>query len=386
MCERRYFHEESALYQSEAGGNQQRTSVLGEREGNLPLNVLSTIRIGVLLIALTMALPQALVAGGIGGRVTYRGSGVEGVYVEVFDRDPAIASSPVGSTNSGDGGSFSLDLPVGKYFVTARKRPGAGSSAGMLFGASGSEPLQVSGDGTSAVTIILKESGAGAGPGEGGTHVSGRVVSRGSPVAGAFVYFYPGTEHRGPGYAARARTDALGVYQAGLSPGSYTVTVRSGKGGDGMGTVDREDLVGEHPGVIRVSASPVRVEDIPLRQVDRAAWQERRWGQAQGNYELEGVVSDDTGRPVPGLYAFAYADYRMVGKPDAISPPTGPDGRFRLAVPGPGTYYLGARSRYGGPVEPGELMGSCDADGVRSLELDENHKRVLCDFPVREVW
>ena len=81
-----------------------------------------------------------------------------------------------------------------------------------------------------------------------------------------------------------------------------------------------------------------------------------------------------------------YDDRRMVGKPVAISAPTGPDGRFEIAVQRPGLYFLGARSRFGGPVEPGELMGAYDASGIRPVELGSGHQAESYDIVVREVW
>jgi hypothetical protein len=331
-------------------------------------------------------MPSAVLAAEVTGKVTYRGEGVQGVYIEVFDRDPAIASAPVASTNTGSGGSYSLELPAGGFYLTAKKRPGAGSSGGMLYGTSGKAPLKIGGSPFTVDMIKLFESGSGAaGSGE-GTRVRGRVMNEGKPLAGAFVYFYPGTARRGPGYVARIRTDGDGSFETGLPPGNYTVTARSGSGGDGMGAIGSADFIGESTGMVTVGSELRVVPDIAMRQVDPESWQERRWGQQQGDFVLSGVVRDDSGVPAEGLYAFAYADHRMVGKPDAISPPTGRDGRFRLVLPGPGTYYLGARSRYGGPVEPGEMMGSCDAEGIRPIELESSSRLATCDFPVREVW
>jgi hypothetical protein len=77
----------------------------------------------------------------------------------------------------------------------------------------------------------------------------------------------------------------------------------------------------------------------------------------------------------------------MVGKPSALSAPTGRDGSYRLAVPGPGAWYLGARSRYGGPVEPGEVMGVYEVDGQRApLDLAPGKGPAAADIVVKEVW
>lgn len=85
---------------------------------------------------------------------------------------------------------------------------------------------------------------------------------------------------------------------------------------------------------------------------------EARKGITTEGIPVEGVVRDGEGRPLAGLFAMAYRNPDMTAKPAAISPPSTADGRFRLVVPEPGTYYLGVRSRPGGPVSPGETMGS----------------------------
>lgn len=53
------------------------------------------------------------------------------------------------------------------------------------------------------------------------------------------------------------------------------------------------------------------------------------------------------------LYVFAYLDSRMVGKPTYISAASDAQGFYRLYLGTGGTYYLGARSTFGGPLEPG---------------------------------
>ncbi|UCG38142.1 MAG: carboxypeptidase regulatory-like domain-containing protein [bacterium] len=339
--------------------------------------------------ALVMALSGTPYGSGSGilGEVRYRGEGLPGVYVEVFGWDTTGEEAALASTNTGEGGRFEVSLPPGRYRLTAKKRPEGGGSGGMLFGTSGAEPVKVGGSAVRIPVMNLRDQGGSGGAADGGTMVSGRILNGSDPAPGAFVYFYPGTLRRGPGYLSRARTGPDGGFEVGLEPGTYTITVRFADAGDGMGTVGRDDLVGEFAGnPITLGDSPVDLGAIALRSVDAVSWEEKRWGTALGRYLIRGRITGEDGDPVPGAYAFVYADHRMVGKPAAISPPTGAEGTFTVVVQRPGTYYLGARTRYGGPVEPGELMGAWDGSGPRPIVLDEDGPEATCDIVVREVW
>lgn len=321
------------------------------------------------------------------GTVLFRGTGEAGAYVEVFDRPLAPGLDPLASTNSGAGGVFTLQLPEGKYHFSAKKRPGGMGSAGMLFGTTGEEPLAVSGSAMDLPPIVLTDSGGSGGDPGGEVEVSGLVSHLGEPLAGAFVYAYRGNQRRGPGYVGRVRSGRDGRFLLNLPSGPYTITVRSSGRGEGMGTVEASDLIGEVPGdPVQVRGPAMDVGTVDLRRVDRAAWRDRKWAASEAGLAIRGVIVNEEGRPAAGIYAFVYDDQRMVGKPLAISAPTGEDGIYSVAVPGPGTYYVGARSRYGGPVEPGEKMGAYDTDGIRPVDLHAGQVRDGCDIVVREVW
>ena len=87
-----------------------------------------------------------------------------------------------------------------------------------------------------------------------------------------------------------------------------------------------------------------------------------------------------------GIYVFAYMDSRMVGKPTYISAPTGSDGNYRLFLGTGGRYYLGARSTYGGPLEPGEWVGTYDVVADHGVRITSGASAELEDIVVREVW
>jgi len=92
------------------------------------------------------------------------------------------------------------------------------------------------------------------------------------------------------------------------------------------------------------------------------------------------------GQAVAGVYLFAYLDSRMVGKPTYISDPTGEDGGYRLNLGSGGTFFLGARSAFGGPLEPGEWVGTYDTVPDHRAEIEAGRVRQLEKIEVREVW
>jgi hypothetical protein len=342
------------------------------------------------LIVLLFPFPSFGAGGGIKGSVQYRGESVPGAYVEVF-KALEIDGRAVGAANTGSDGRFSLSLPPGSYRLTVKKRPEGAGSGGMLFGTTGSESLVVGQNILVIPPLKLKDMGAGEGA-AGEIEVSGSVHGPDGPLSGAYVYFYPGQTRRGPGYLARARTGEAGGFSAGVASGAYTVTVRfsasgDGMGGGGMGTVGVSDLVGDYrANPLVVGIADMELGRIELRPVDPATWEERQWAGTQGRFSFTGTVLTEDRTPLPGAYVFIYDDRRMVGKPVAISAPTSGDGLFSVVVADPGTYFLGARTRYGGPVEPGEYMGAWDEKGPRAVILGGDTTSFNCEIVVREVW
>jgi len=392
LHERRSTCEENTVHQAYTGGQQQRTPVLREAGGKPPALFQMTKYPWLLFVFLTFVSPGLSYGGGGGveGTVEYRGESISGAYVELFDtRNPDAEA--VGSANTGFDGRFAVSLPPGSYRLTVKKRPEGPGSGGMLFGSIGKDHLKVGRAVLKVGLIQLKDMGAGEGI-AGEIIVSGSVHGPSGPLPGAYVYFYPGKTRRGPGYLARARTREKGRFKAGLTPGAYTVTVRFGNSGngmgtDGMGTVKVGDLVGDYrSNPIQVGNAPMELGRIELRIVDPDKWEERQWAGIQGEFQLVGLVVREDRSPVAGAYVFLYDDRKMVGKPVSISAPTVGDGRYIVAVSRAGTYYLGARTRFGGPIEPGEFMGAWDEKGPRPVTLDANTTSANYDIVVREVW
>lgn len=392
MHERRSTCEKNEVHQAHSGGQQQRTPVLREAGGKPPA-LFKMNRAFLLFSILFVFLSPGLLmgaGGGVEGTVEYRDETLAGVYVEVFDASRSD-SEAVGSTNTGSDGFYILSLPPGSYRITAKKRPEGPGSGGMLFGSSGPDIIQVGRKTLKIPAIVLKDMGAGEGP-AGEIAVSGSVHGTEGPISGAYVYFYPHGTGRGPGYIARARSGEKGRFMAGLAPGGYTVTVRfqassDSRSSDGMGTVNLGDLVGDYlSNPLRVENAPLEIGRIDLRSVDPDTWKQRQWSGVNGEFNISGYVVKEDRSPMRGAYVFLYDDRRMVGKPVSISAPTTGSGRYSVTISRPGVYYLGARTRFGGPVEPGEFMGAWDEKGPKPVSLDEKTTSASCDIVVREVW
>jgi hypothetical protein len=101
---------------------------------------------------------------------------------------------------------------------------------------------------------------------------------------------------------------------------------------------------------------------------------------------VEGTIVGADGKPRAGVYAALYDNPDLLNRPVFLSDVTGPDGRFRLPVPLPGVYYLGARSGYGGAPGPGDLYGRYEGNAAHSVTVREGDRLTGIDITVNEVW
>ncbi|ABB30833.2 hypothetical protein Gmet_0590 [Geobacter metallireducens GS-15] len=99
-----------------------------------------------------------------------------------------------------------------------------------------------------------------------------------------------------------------------------------------------------------------------------------------GTTGIEGTVTDKQGQPVAGIRVFAYEAAEMQGMPRYASNETGADGKYVLVLTGKGTYFLKARTHYGGgkPAE-GEFLG---AYGSGPVVVDGGQLRQGIDIQV----
>ena len=185
------------------------------------------------------------------------------------------------------------------------------------------------------------------------------------------------------------RSDAEGRFQVDLAPGAYRLAVRKRQGGAATGFLREGDLSAVP------FAEPVRIEegryldlgDVELHEVDRErlAAEAARGHQGASDTTVEGLATAPDGKPRAGQFVFVYRDEGMIGRPEAVTS-TDAAGAFRLALPGGGKYYFGARSRYGGPRQPGEWVGRLAGRPDSSLDVAQGRPVKGLAIVMEQVW
>jgi hypothetical protein len=332
---------------------------------------------------------------GLEGTVLFAERPVAGATVEVYLRaEKDRATLPFTSVATDENGRYQLNLPAGRYYLIGKKKDeSADGRSRMLLGECPANPLEVEKAIGKAPTFSLREMGRdGELAGSADTGTRGRLMINGQPLAHAFVYVY--TEKTGglmgPSYGTAVQSDVDGRFTVNLPPGRYFLAARQRADGSRVGEVTGGDLNGVYPGnPIEVNKGQILdLGDFPLQPVDADRNRQRR---AEGRFvvtdtALSGRVVDADREPVAGISVFAYLDSRMVGKPTYLSAPSDGDGRFVIYLGEGGTYFLGARGSLGGPLEPGERVGTYDGDPRHAVAVERGQSADIGTIQVREVW
>lgn len=349
-----------------------------------------------LFIFLTLFLAACTPSGetGLEGVVLFAERPLAGAEIEVYLRaEKDRSTQPFTSVSSDEQGRYRLNLPPGRYYLIGKKQEETPDGRRrMLFGECPTNPLEVARGMSRAPALSLREMGRdGELSGPADTGISGRLIVAGAPLPRGFVYVY--TQNAGltgPSYGAAAQSDENGTFTLNLPPGHYHLVARQRADGSRVGEVVGGDLNGAYPGnPVEVRAGVILpLDDLPLTPVDAERHAARR---ASGPFAatetaLRGRIVDADRQPVTGISVFAYLDSRMVGKPKYRSAPSGADGAFVLYLEDGGTYYLGARAALGGPLEPGERVGTYDGDPRHAVAVPRGEERDLGAIIVREVW
>jgi hypothetical protein len=194
---------------------------------------------------------------------------------------------------------------------------------------------------------------------------------------------------KGPGYIAAIRTDAEGYYQIDLLPGEYRMAVRKRRDGAAAGFLNEGDLSAEYGGnPFRIAPDEyLDVGTISLHEVDSekiAAARESRFQESLPT-RLEGRVIDSDGNPQGGQFVFLYRDEGMIGRPDFLTT-SDEEGHFVINLADGGKYYLGARSRFGGPRQPGERVGRLEDSPDSSVTVEAGTIVDTLQVTMEEAW
>ena len=90
-----------------------------------------------------------------------------------------------------------------------------------------------------------------------------------------------------------------------------------------------------------------------VRVLKKSGWS----GPSTLRTRVGGTIRNAAGRPLPGFRAFLHAKATMLGKPEFVSEPSGPDGAYLIWVDREGVYYLGARAEIGRSRAVAEEIG-----------------------------
>lgn len=256
------------------------------------------------------------------------------------------------TATAGPDGRVELRLAPGTWFLAAS------SPDGELVGWHGANPLQVrAGERVEVAIPALRRPPApevlAVAAGE--EAVEGTVAREDGPVAGASVVFYLDASalFRGPGYL-ELRTDASGRFETRLSPGRYWIFARRRAAAGAFGPLEAGDDFGFHAGnplmVREGERVRLRIGAVPV--LKKSGWS----GPSALRTLVSGTIRDAAGRPLAGYRAFLHAKPSLLGKPDYVSDPSGPDGAYRIWVDREGLWYLGARAEIGRSRAEGEPL------------------------------
>lgn len=308
----------------------------------------------VLILSLLLAAP-AFAAGGIKGRTAWRGEVVAGVKVRAYRSIadiPADRALAVSAPTAADG-TFTLDLPPGSYYLTARSyatRPRPGDYFCYYSGA----PARVNEGRYSNVGFNLIKVPEEAAPTTAArSGITGQVSFQGQPLDHSYLYVYKDAADgfKGPGYFIQPVEK--GDFRLRLPPGDYWLLARKRVKGGRFGPVEPGDYFNYYYGnPVHIEAGKVR--EVKIETVTRLSLFEEDAADFRG---IQGQVLNASGDPAAGLYVFGYRSPEMTGTPEAFSARTAGDGSFRLPLPEAGNWYLLARESFGGPAAEGELYG-----------------------------
>jgi hypothetical protein len=336
---------------------------------------------------------------GFEGRVVRDGEIVQDAHVYAYKSfDDLVACKPAAiSGPSADDGSWKMDLPRGKYYLAVKKRKAGKAdgplSKGDLFSFQGSNPITVAPGkythvGFSVVALdegVVYEKGGDSGTGT----LKGVVMLGGKPAEGVSVILYLDgkNDFRGVGYSSSPPTRKDGQFRIDMLPeADYFVIARKRATGKGAGPLTDGDAFGYY------IVNPVHVQSgqaakITLNVISKAGeiGKEDSLFRDTGTY-ISGRILDPQGKPVKGVYAFAYTERAMAHqRPDHISKPVDAEGNYVVYLPQGGTYYIGARSDYGDTPAYGEWYGRYEGTGDHSVKVETGKVRDKVDMVVEQI-
>lgn len=345
-------------------------------------------KISILLVLLFLFACKNSTDLTIKGKILYKNSPVVDAEIQVFlKQEKEKETPPIKVVATDEKGEFSVQLPKGKYFLVAKKKHQEQGETEMLFSNYPANPVILNSDLT--ISDWYLQSKKERFSFKQGTGVKGEI-SNFANFRNVRVYIYgdDSTGLKGPDYIAQTKIGKDGKFTVDLNPGSYYLVVRERKHGT-VGLLKEGDLTSEY----RFNPITMKANDyldlgtIVLTKVDdnKVKTMKEKGFFKTGDAEISGVVVDKNGKPVKNIYVLFYNNIEMVGRPLFISTPTQQDGKFVVKIATVGKYYIGARSKIGGPAEPGELIGTYLGSIDKGVTVKKGDK-ISIKIEVHEVW
>lgn len=219
---------------------------------------------------------------------------------------------------------------------------------------------------------------------------SGITGSVYKPMPQAYVYVYKeGMDMKGPAFTDVV-ADGNGNFSIQLPPGKYFLVARMRKTGDVAGPLEVGDLKSEVTGpiVIKDTGEMVKTDIKVFEKKGEAKDIAINTATEEKKTVISGYIFDADGKPVQNARVHVYDHVQMSERPKFVSNPTGPDGKYSLALPKGGTYYLAARDKFGGPPKVGDLYGRYDRGTIEpsGVVIRDNEMLQNINITVHRVW
>lgn len=316
---------------------------------------------------------------------------VAGAVVKAYAslQDALADNRPLRAASGEKPGFFRIDLPAGKYFLTAA----GGDKNKRFFAYHGANPVTISDKplwlpfAASPLIPPVQITAASSG-------ISGTVIYKGKPVRDAQVSLYSISDKniRGLGLQTKS-TDSTGSFSLATPPGSYLLVARKRLNGKDRMPLKKGDLfcfyganplmVTEgHAATVEIHCHPKDDQlgflgpEMAIKKTSHDLERFRERIPVKQEMGIAGRVVTPDGKPVENMQVTAYKrepgktfqmqHLRLASKYMAM---TDRDGRYSLQVGEAGSYYLVARQHSGESPLKGEFYGLYEGNNVCAVDI-----------------
>lgn len=361
---------------------------------------------GVIVFALLSLFPLPSLAAEVEGVVLCDNGPVDDPQVLAYGtlQESAGGTPLYRSVADEKPGYFRLELPPGKYYLTA-----AGTFHGaQYFSFHGANPVIVNDEKLWIPFTVTPRTKASIKAAD-STKLGGTVTFKGKPVADAQVSLYAASEGQFKGMGLMTRTTGEnGAFSFAPEAGDYVVVARKRVAAKGEMPLKKGDLFCYYAGnPLSVAVGKETNIEIPCHPKDDlqafledwsrvkrvnaglARFRDKASEEAEP-FSIAGRVTDLHGKPVAGLYVTAYQ-----GEPGRIfqmhflrlksdyMARTDKNGRYTIGVREKGGYYLVARELGGESPLKGELYGLYEGNVDHAVIVEQ--PLVTADITVGRV-